>query len=105
MEQGIQINVRAALIRQRQIEHQRRGAVAALAGVTVFEVEAVKAAEVREACAGRIGSEVLDLMLQEPASYWRVGDVYYFDDPYFGDGDVVAVDNLAYDAVWGLIVR
>lgn len=81
----------------------RKEEVAVLAGVSVSQVHSATSAEVREFYADRATSAVVNVMMKEPASYWRVGDRYYFDDPYFGD--VVAVDDLDYDSTLGLHVR
>ena len=78
----------------------RQKKVAKLAGVPVKQVHSTTSAEVCEFYADRAAAVVVEVMLQEPASYWRVGDRYYFDDPYFGP--VVAVDDLRYDSELGL---
>jgi hypothetical protein len=77
--------------------------VANLAGVPVSCVEKAAAQEVRDAYADRAASVVVEVATQEPALYWRVGNRYYLDDPYFGD--VVAIDDLDYNSEIGLHVR
>ncbi len=77
--------------------------VAQLAGVRVAEVHSITAGDMRDLCEGKIDQAVINIMMQEPASYWRVGDKFYFDDPYFGA--VVCVDGLAYNRELGLHVR
>lgn len=81
----------------------RSAEVARLAGVAPSLVRPAAVAQVRSALADRLPAIVLQVATQEPASYWRVGDRYYLDDPYFGD--VVAMTDLAYDPTLGLHVR
>ena len=93
----------AAWVRQRQLTFRRQVQVASLAQVVFYEVVPVKTNEVRGVYKDRGNRAVVDVMLQEPASYWRVGERYYFDDPHFGPP--VEVDDLDYDAELGLHVR
>lgn len=78
----------------------RRNDVAALAKVPIGEVHEVTVSEVRRALADRVGSVVLDVVAQEPATYWRVGERYFLDDPYFGA--VVDFADLDYNSEIGL---
>lgn len=81
----------------------RRDEVAALANVPIARVIPVSAAELRAAYADRAASVVVDVATQAPAFYWRVGETYYLDDAFFGE--VVAIDDLAYDSEIGLHSR
>ncbi len=81
----------------------RKDEVAKLANVPASQVFAATVDEVREAYADRAASVVVDVATQEPANYWRAGNRYYLDDPYFGD--VVAIDDLDYNSKLGLHVR
>ena len=78
----------------------RRSEVARAAQVDEPAVEAVTVEQVRDALTGLIAADVLEVATQEPATYWRIGDSYWLDDPYFGD--VVALADLAYDIDLGL---
>lgn len=78
----------------------RRHEVATLAGVPVNQVIPATADEVREAYADSAAAVVVEVATQEPANYWRVGNVFYLDDPSFGD--VVAIDDLDYNREIGL---
>lgn len=78
----------------------RRLDVATLAGVPVNQVLPATAHEVREAYADSAAAVVVEVATQEPANYWHVGNRYYLDDPYFGE--VVAIDDLDYNAEIGL---
>lgn len=82
---------------------KRQNEVAALAQVRDAEVTEVTVDEVRKALADRVSSAVLDVATQEPATYWRVGNRYFLDDPYFGD--VVDFELLDYNSDIGLHVR
>ena len=81
----------------------RKSDVAKLAGVPASQVNQVTARAVQDAYSDRAASVVVEVATQEPAFYWRVGNKYYLDDPYFGD--VVAIDDLDYDPEIGLHVR
>lgn len=81
----------------------RREAVALLAGVPIAQVIEVTVKDVRRALADRVGSAVLDVATQESATYWRAGDRYFLDDPFFGD--VVDIADLGYNSTIGLHVR
>jgi len=81
----------------------RKNDVAKLAGVPASHVYQVTARAVQDAYSDRAASVVVEVATQEPAFYWRVGNKYYLDDPYFGD--VVAIDDLDYDPEIGLHVR
>jgi hypothetical protein len=78
----------------------RRREVAALAGMPLDQVHPATANEVRRAYADSAASAVVTVATQAPAAYWRVGDRYYLDDPYFGP--VVALDDLRYSPDLGL---
>ena len=80
----------------------RRDEVARLAGVDISQVHPATADQVRKAYADSAASVVVDVATQEPAYYWRAGDHYYLDDPFFGD--VVAIDDLNYNSEIGLHV-
>ncbi len=81
----------------------RRDKVAALADVPIEQVISVTADELREAYADRATANVVGVATQEPAFYWRVGNMYFLDDAFFGD--VVAIDDLDYDSEIGLHSR
>lgn len=81
----------------------RKADVARAAGVSPALVQQIDVADVRRALADRIASAVLDVATQEPATYWLADGRYWLDDPYFGD--VVAFDDLDYNADIGLHVR
>lgn len=70
---------------------------AKLAGVPVEQVREVSADEVRALYAGKVDATVLEVATHDPAQYWRVGQTCWLDDPEFGD--VVAIDDLRYDAL------
>lgn len=74
--------------------------VAALARVPISAVHEVPVSEVRHALADRVASAVLDVATQEPATYWRVGNRYFLDDPLFGE--VVDFADLSYSSEIGL---
>lgn len=78
----------------------RRNNVANLANAPESQVIEATANELRKAYADSQAAVVVEVATQEPATYWRVGNVYYLDDPYFGD--VVAIDDLRYDNTLGL---
>jgi hypothetical protein len=81
----------------------RRNDVAKLSGVPVSQVRPASAQELRDAYADSAAWSVVEVATQEPAQYWRAGNRYYLDDPYFGD--VVAIDDLDYNSEIGLHVR
>ena len=72
-------------------------AIAKLAHVPVGQVHAVPVDEVRALYADKVDATVLEVATQDPAQYWRVGQTCWLDDPEFGD--VVAIDDLRYDAL------
>jgi hypothetical protein len=71
--------------------------------VDISQVHYAGVREVRKAYDDSAASAVVDVATQEPAYYWRVGNRYYLDAPYFGD--VVAIDDLDYNSEIGLHVR
>ncbi len=78
----------------------RRTDVARLAGVPEASVLPASAKELRAFYADSQSATVVSVATQEPSTYWRVGDRYYLDDPYFGP--VTAIDDLRYDDEIGL---
>ena len=78
----------------------RQQQVAQLAGVSPAAVQQVDVEQVRQALADRVPAIV---PTQEEATYWRVGEDYYLDDPYFGP--VVKLSDLDYDSEIGLHPR
>jgi hypothetical protein len=75
--------------------------VAVLAGVPVSEVARATTAEAEAAYVNRAPAAVVEcISTGEPCFYWRVGATYYMDDASFGE--VVAIDDLRYDAQIGL---
>lgn len=74
--------------------------VVELASAPIEQVFEVCVEEVRALYAFRIDSTVLEVATQDPATYWRVGQICYLDDPHFGE--VVALDDLRYNRVFGL---
>ncbi len=81
----------------------RQHDVATLAGVPLSQVHQIAYTEVAQAFADTTADTVLECLEQAPATYWRVGDHYYFDDPYFGD--VVDIALLDYNDDLGLYIR
>ena len=78
----------------------RKEDVANLAGVDIADVLPATAEEVLSAYSDKAPAVAMEVITQEPALFWRVGDRYYFDDCYFGG--VVPIDNLDYDSTLGL---
>jgi hypothetical protein len=81
----------------------RRSDVAQLANVSENDVQLVDDTIIRYQETEIIDPDVLRAMTMEPATYWFAGGKFYFDDPFFGD--VVAVQDLAYDKTLGLHVK
>lgn len=81
----------------------RSNDVSGLAGISVSQVYPATVEEVRRAYSGRVATEILDLIAQIPACFWKAGNRYFLDDPYFGN--VVAIDDLDYNREVGLHVR
>lgn len=77
--------------------------VAKAAGVPLVRVQNVPASEVRRALAETVPAAVLDVVCDEPATFWLAAGRYWFDAPDFGD--VVAIDALGYDGEIGLYSR
>lgn len=80
--------------------NHRRAEVATLVGVPVDQVLPATVHEVRTAYADSAAAVVVEVATQEPANYWRVGNVFYLDDPFFGE--VVAIADLDYNREIGL---
>lgn len=80
----------------------RRDDLASLTGVSPDEIAPATADEVRAALAGRIPETVLTVATAEGdgVSYWRVGDRYILDDPFYGGP--TAFEDLRYDRTLGL---
>lgn len=74
--------------------------VAKLAEVSVDQVHQVTAADVLKFCASKIDAVILEVVTQDPAIFWRVGERYFYDDPYFGE--VVDLYDLRYNRTLGL---
>lgn len=81
----------------------RKNAVAQLAGVSPADVQQMSVDQLRQALADRVPAIVLEVATQEPATYWRVGNRYFFDDPFFGP--VVDMAELDYNSQIGLHLR
>lgn len=82
---------------------KRQADAARLGGVPESLVQEVSVTEVRRGLVGRVPAEVLAVGTQEPATYWRIRDHYFLDDPLFGD--VVDFADLEYDSDLGLHIR
>lgn len=81
----------------------RRADAAQLAGVDESQVEWATLDEIRASQMGRMPHNVLLVLAQEPTYFWKVGEVYFMDDPNFGP--VVAIDNLGFSPDLGLYSR
>jgi hypothetical protein len=88
---------------RKEAEVGRQTDAARLAGVGENDVQEVSVQVVRQALANRLPALVLQVATAEPATYWRVGERYFLDDPSFGE--VVDMEQLDYDAELGLFIK
>lgn len=74
--------------------------VAKLAEVSVDQVHQVTAANVLKFFVSKIDAVILEVVTQDQAIFWRVGERYFYDDPYFGE--IVDLYDLRYNRTLGL---